>query len=210
MFLYLAVLVWVLTEALGIQFSDQGSNWPPTLGAWSLSHWTSRAFPIYFLSCAVSSLLHVGFLQLQHGVAALLWCTGFSHLTGRVRCMASHSRGFLLCSIGPRACGRQQLQRVGSMWVSSCDTWTQLLRGMLGSSLGLGIEPMSPALAGRFLTTRPPGKSMKSFTISCKADMLAMNSLNLCLSGNVFISLLSRLVLLYIEFSVGSVSLLAV
>ena len=37
-----------------------------------------------------------------------------------------------------------------------------------------------------------------------------MNSLNLCLSGNVFISLLSRLVLLYIEFSVGSVSLLAV
>ena len=81
---------------------------------------------------------------------------------------------------------------------------------MLGSSLALGFEPMSPALAGRFLTTRPPGKSMKSFTISCKADMLAMNSLNLCLSGNVLISLLSRLVLLYIEFSVGSVSLLAV
>ena len=81
---------------------------------------------------------------------------------------------------------------------------------MLGFSLGLGIEPMFPALAGRFFTTRLPGKSVKSFTISCKADMLAVNSLNLCLSGNVLISLLSRLVLLCIQFSVGSVSLLVV
>lgn len=81
---------------------------------------------------------------------------------------------------------------------------------MLGFSLVLGIEPMFPALAGRFFTTRLPGKSVKSFTISCKADMLAVNSLNLCLSGNVLISLLSRLVLLCIQFSVGSVSLLVV
>ena len=29
---------------------------------------------------------------------------------------------------------------------------------------GLGIEPVSPALAGRFLTTGPPGKS--GFTLS--------------------------------------------
>lgn len=165
---------------------------------------------MYFLSCSVSSLLHVGFLQLQEGVATLLWCMGFSHFTGCVRCVASHSCGFLLCSIGPRACGLQQLQRVVSMWVSSCGTWTQLLRGMLGFSLVLGIEPMFPALAGRFFTTRLPGKSVKSFTISCKADMLAVNSLNLCLSGNVLISLLSRLVLLCIQFSVGSVSLLVV
>ena len=27
---------------------------------------------------------------------------------------------------------------------------------------GPGLEPMSPALAGRFLTTAPPGKSLKT------------------------------------------------
>ena len=29
--------------------------------------------------------------------------------------------------------------------------------------LGPGIKPVSPALAGGFLTTAPPGKSLKSF-----------------------------------------------
>ena len=28
---------------------------------------------------------------------------------------------------------------------------------------GLGIEPLSPALEGRFLTTGPPGKSLKLY-----------------------------------------------
>ena len=42
--------------------------------------------------------------------------------------------------------------------LSSCGTQDLLLRGMQDLP-GSGIEPMSPAMAGRFLTTRSPGKS---------------------------------------------------
>ena len=39
-------LCWVLVAACGIYFPDQGSNpGPPALGAWSLSHWTTREVP---------------------------------------------------------------------------------------------------------------------------------------------------------------------
>ena len=40
--------------------------------------------------------------------------------------------------------------------LSSCGTWAQSLRGMWDLP-GSGIEPVSPALAGRFFTTEPPG-----------------------------------------------------
>ena len=42
--------------------------------------------------------------------------------------------------------------------LSSCGARTQLLRGMWDLP-GPGIEPVSPALAGGFFTTAPPGKS---------------------------------------------------
>ena len=42
--------------------------------------------------------------------------------------------------------------------LSSCGAWAQLLAGMWHLP-GPGLEPMSPALAGGFLTTVPPGKS---------------------------------------------------
>ena len=41
--------------------------------------------------------------------------------------------------------------------ISSCGSWAQLLRGMWDLPRP-GLEPMSPALAGRFSTTVPPGK----------------------------------------------------
>ena len=45
---------------------------------------------------------------------------------------------------------------------NSCGMWAQLLLSM--SNLpGSGIEPMSPALAGRFFTTGPPGKPYIQF-----------------------------------------------
>ena len=86
--------------------------------------------------CAGSSLLHTGFLQLQWAGAPLcLWFEGFS------------LQWVLL------------LQSMG-WWAgfSSCSLQTLLLHNMwdLPSS---GIEPVSPALTGRFLTTGPPGKS---------------------------------------------------
>ena len=42
--------------------------------------------------------------------------------------------------------------------LSSCDAWASLLRGM-SVVPGPGLEPVSPALSGGFLTTAPPGKS---------------------------------------------------
>ena len=47
--------------------------------------------------------------------------------------------------------------------LSSCGTRAQLLHGMWDLP-GPGIEPMSPALAGRFLTTVPPGKSLEALS----------------------------------------------
>ena len=41
--------------------------------------------------------------------------------------------------------------------LSSCGSWAYLLRGMWDLPRP-GIEPVSSALAGRFLTTAPPGK----------------------------------------------------
>ena len=51
------------------------------------------------------------------------------------------------------SCGSQALE------CSSCDTWALLLRGMWDLP-GPGLKSMSPALAGGFLTTVPPGKSL--------------------------------------------------
>ena len=48
---------------------------------------------------------------------------------------------------------------------SSCGTRAQLLRGMWDLP-GPGLEPVSPALAGGFLTTAPPGKSPWTFLIA--------------------------------------------
>ena len=77
--------------------------------------------------CAGSSLLHIGFPQLQR--AGLLSSCG-------VR--ASHCGGFSCCGVvAPQA---------------------HLLHGMWNLP-GRGIEPMSPALAGRLLSTLPLGKS---------------------------------------------------
>ena len=44
--------------------------------------------------------------------------------------------------------------------LSSCGSRAQLLRGMRDPPRP-GLEPVSPALAGRFSTTAPPGKPRK-------------------------------------------------
>ena len=47
--------------------------------------------------------------------------------------------------------------RLQTRRLSSCGSRAQLLRGMWDSPRP-GLEPVSPALAGRFSTTAPPGK----------------------------------------------------
>ena len=47
--------------------------------------------------------------------------------------------------------------RLQTRRLSNCGSWAQLLRGMWDLPRP-GLEPVSPALAGRFSTTAPPGK----------------------------------------------------
>ena len=98
---------------------------------------------IFIFGCVGSSLLHVGFLQLQPAGATL--CCG---------AWASHCGGFSCCRA--RALGTWA-SVVVAQGLSSCGARTQLLRSMWDLP-GPELEPVSPALAGRFLTTVPPGK----------------------------------------------------
>ena len=91
---------------------------------------------ILFFGSVGSSLLHSGFFQLWQ-VGATLGCSA----------RASHCSGFSCC--GARALEHR---------LSSCGARGQLLRGMWDLP-GPGLEPVSPALAGGFLTTAPLGKS---------------------------------------------------
>ena len=63
-------------------------------------------------------------------------------------------RGPLTISASPVAEHRVQMRRL-----SSCGLRAQLLRGIWDLPRP-GLEPVSPALAGRFLTTVPPGKPL--------------------------------------------------
>ena len=52
--------------------------------------------------------------------------------------------------------------RLQTRRLSSCGSQAQLLRGMWDLPRP-GLEPVSPALAGGFLSTAPPGKSFCQF-----------------------------------------------
>ena len=56
---------------------------------------------------------------------------------------------------GGVSCCREQALELQPQWLWRTRAW--LLRGTWDLP-GPGIKPMSPALAGRFLTTEPPGK----------------------------------------------------
>ena len=98
--------------------------------------------------------LHWVFIAV-HGLSLVAVSRGYSPLqyTG-----FSLRRLLLLWSIGSTcagfsSCGSRALERR----LSSCGPRAQLLRGMQGLPRP-GLEPVSPALAGGFLTTVPPGK----------------------------------------------------
>ena len=63
---------------------------------------------------------------------------------------------------GLSSCGSRALEHR----LSSCGAWASLLHGTWDLP-GPGIEPVSPALAGRFLTTAPPGRSQSVLASEC-------------------------------------------
>ena len=123
---------------------------------------------LFIFGCVGFSLLHVGFLQLQH--------VGFLQLqragaTLRCGAQASHCGGFSCCraralgvqasvvvACGLNSCGLRALERM----LSSCGPWAQLLCSTWDLPQPV-LEPVSPALAGGFSTTVPPGKPGKQF-----------------------------------------------
>ena len=87
---------------------------------------------------------------------------------------AFHCSGFPLCGAwalglwasvvaahGLSSCGSGALERR----FSSCGAWALLLYGMWDLPRP-GLEPVSPALAGGFLTAAPPGKSLSASLVS--------------------------------------------
>ena len=102
------------------------------------------------LHCFVRSFSRCG----QWGLLfySSLQCVGFSLLwLLLLRSMGSKRAGF-------RSCGSWALE----CRLSSCGARAYLLHGMWDLP-GPGLESVSPALAGRFLTIEPPGKSQDHF-----------------------------------------------
>ena len=99
---------------------------------------------LFIYGCVGSSFLCEGFLQLRQ--AGPLFIAVRGPLTVAASLVAEH---------------RLQMRRL-----SSCGSWAQLLCGMWDPPRP-GLEPVSPALAGRFSTTAPPGKPLRgNFNLS--------------------------------------------
>ena len=110
-------------------------------------------YQIYFLK------IYLFYLFIFVCIGSSLWCAGFSSRWPLLlQSTGCRHTGFSSC--GSRAPERR---------LGSCGARAQLLRGMWDPP-GPGLEPVSPASAGRFSTTAPPGKPSKSiffFNILC-------------------------------------------
>ena len=85
-------------------------------------------------------------------VLGLRFCARASSSCGKRGPLFIAVRGPLTIAASLVAEHRPQMRRL-----SSCGSWAQLLRGMWDLPRP-GLEPASPALAGRFSATAPPGK----------------------------------------------------
>ena len=138
------------SAACGI-FTDQGSNPCPL-------HWQADSQPLRHQGSPPPCLffLYINlfiYLYLFLAVLDLRFCArAFSSCDERGPLfIAVH--GPLTVAASPVAEHRLQTRRL-----SSCGSRAQLLCGMWDLH-GPGLEPVSPALAGGFSTTAPPGKS---------------------------------------------------
>ena len=100
------------------------------------------------------------------GMLGLRCCSGFSLLAASRGCSLAAVHGLLIelaslvkqvlgCS-GFGSCSFRTLEQR----LSSCGSGAQLFSSMWNLPRA-GIEPVSPALEGEFLTTGPPGMSIK-------------------------------------------------
>ena len=116
-------------------------------------------FKIYFWLCWVFVAVRGLSLAVASRGYSSLHCAGFS-LQWLLLLQSTGSRrtGSVVVACGLSSCGLPALERR----LSSCGSRAQLLHSMWDLPRP-GIEPVSPALAGRFLTTAPPGKPCSLF-----------------------------------------------
>ena len=111
---------------------------------------------MFVFGCVWSSLPCEGFLQLWQA-GATLCCGAWASHCGGFSCCGAWALGTwasIVVAHGLSSCGSQALEHR----LSSCGAWAYLLCGTWDLP-GPGLEPVSPALAGGFSTTMPPGKS---------------------------------------------------
>ena len=112
-------------------------------------------FFFFFLNKLINLFIYLFiylFIHLFLAVLGLCFCTRAFSSCGE--------RGPLFIAVhGPLTVAASPIveHRLRTRRLSSCGSWAQLLRGMWDLPRP-GLEPMSPALAGKFLTTAPPGK----------------------------------------------------
>ena len=102
----------------------------------------------------------VGCLQLRQ-VGAILRCGARTSHCGGFSCFRAQALGAwasVVVACGFSSCGSRDLE----CRLSSCGARDQLLHGMWDLPRP-EIEPVSPTLAGGFLTAAPPGKSQEWF-----------------------------------------------
>ena len=100
-----------------------------------------------FSSCRKWGLLSSCGVQASH-------CRVFSYSGAQ----AVGSQASVVVAHGLSSCDSRALEHR----LNNCGSWALLLCSMWNLP-GPGIEPMSPALAGRLFTTELPGKSLNSF-----------------------------------------------
>ena len=150
--LFIATYPWVLLPA--VTYYD----WPQDSYFNFLSFFLNKfIYSFLIFGCVGSSLLRVGFLQLRRAGATLRCGAQASHCSGFSCCgaWALGARASVVVAQGLSSCGSWALE----YRLSSCGARAQLLRGMWDLP-SPRIKPVSPALAGGFLTTVPPGKSL--------------------------------------------------
>ena len=142
MYVCMYVCMYLFMAALGLRTCAGAFS---SCGEWGL-----------FFLAVCGLLIAVASLAAEHGLQA----RGLQQLQHAGSVVAALGLQSLWASVvvahGLSRCSSWALQHR----LSSCGAQAQLLRG-LWDLPGPGIQPVSPALAGGFLTTGPPGKSLQ-------------------------------------------------
>ena len=138
-------------------------------------------FFLFFKEFIIYLLVYLFIHSFIHSLAALgLRCCVWAFSScGKQGLLFVALHGLLLLQstgsrrVGFSSCGSRALERR----LSSCGTRASLLRGMWNLPRP-GLEPVSPALAGGFLTTAPPGKARASDFRSLTLGMAFLQQLS--------------------------------